>query len=1036
VPPYTNHHGTEECAKSIIASSKCRVSIIHGISYGTSSKKSQNKKTMEAVAAEGAMSLRFSGSNSSLLNTTMESKVTMMPAVEASEVVVETSTPATTSSSSSGNANTSTHLCLEFSDFVDLQTRLVLLPRVEEEGLGAVISSYSPPESSTGSTIEESQNTAEPSKEHRDDNDNNDEEVLPKEKGCVLIGVGSSEDDFRDKDFSSILASIREASSPISLFFATPEATISPEESSSSSHPHPHPPTKDESRTESSDHDSRNQQTDTFQSGMSALSAWGSRVRAQSERLAADAATGAAAMAGAAKERARVLQQQKQQQQQDEARKHTNNRGACEIFTQTSVGAFLPVKSAQKVTTSSLLVVRKSATEACPTKGYYYQWYRSCSPGQNPEDTASIGSHSKSSDEGVDPEELEWLELKGATNAAFQPDVTLVGRKLRCLVTLEPVDDNSSSDESDLEDVELNSVAPEEIICEMFEAVTADLTLFNGARQALARGAKFGGFQGRGNASGRQFALDVSLGMKNRRRQPVTVSSLKLFQVSGKDSVPLTDTPILQATAHADPCNPKYLELMFQVSADSMLSALCTDGHLLLETPNRLTRESFLLALGIANYQGKPANLDAKTILYRDELKVFVDDASISSGSLSFASSVRSSQKSVVTTPMSAYNSVQSGPTSPASSSNGEPDKVGALEKELAYLRSKLAKKDKVVSELQRQIAHSDAGSEEATKKLSICEGELKESKEANKSLRQSMQAAEKKLQSHEAVVLRMQGAHESTVALLENKMASQADKIAGLEKANKVLQNEKAVLNAAVEARESKLTRMGELQVSFEQLSEKVAQYDALRMQLEESGKRIESIKEDLDQVRQLEQQWKSELESAKKNVSTLTNRIEDEEKKSTSALAQLEPLQKKNQQLKGERNNYKQKNDSLSKEISRLCRSGRSIKDIEKILANHDALSEEVESLRRQKRKALEDAHTYRTSYEQSKVAQQVSGTDYETQRFLERNAELERLLAEMTEYVTAKEMQLETYKQINEQLQGEIRSLAQASLSKNEV
>ena len=31
---------------------------------------------------------------------------------------------------------------LEFADFVDLQTRLVLLPRIEEEGRGAVVASF------------------------------------------------------------------------------------------------------------------------------------------------------------------------------------------------------------------------------------------------------------------------------------------------------------------------------------------------------------------------------------------------------------------------------------------------------------------------------------------------------------------------------------------------------------------------------------------------------------------------------------------------------------------------------------------------------------------------------------------------------------------------------------------------------------------------------------------------------------------------------------------------------------------------------
>lgn len=105
--------------------------------------------------------------------------------------------------------------------------------------------------------------------------------------------------------------------------------------------------------------------------------------------------------------------------------------------------------------------------------------------------------------------------------------------------------------------------------------------------------------------------------------------------------------------------------------------------------------------------------------------------------------------------------------------------------------------------------------------------------------------------------------------------------------------------------------------------------------------------------------------------------------------------------------------------------------------MLADHDALAEEVVLLRRQKRKALEEAHLYRTSYEQTKAAQQLANTiDGETRQALERNAELERLLAELTEYIDAKERQLETMRLVNEQLQQEIHGLAKATLNKNEI
>ena len=139
------------------------------------------------------------------------------------------------------------------------------------------------------------------------------------------------------------------------------------------------------------------------------------------------------------------------------------------------------------------------------------------------------------------------------------------------------------------------------------------------------------------------------------------------------------------------------------------------------------------------------------------------------------------------------------------------------------------------------------------------------------------------------------------------------------------------------------------------------------------------------------------------------------------------------------GERNNYKQKNESLSKEVARLCRGGKNIRDIEKILADHAALEQETELLRVQKRKALEEAQKYRISYEQAKAAEDLLSLkpdERETRRILERTTELERLLSEMTDYVSAKQMQLDTLKEVNEELQREIHSLAQANLRRDEV
>jgi hypothetical protein len=318
---------------------------------------------------------------------------------------------------------------------------------------------------------------------------------------------------------------------------------------------------------------------------------------------------------------------------------------------------------------------------------------------------------------------------------------------------------NHESDDGglDLDDVDLNLVDPEVQVCELPEAITANLNLFNGARQALAPGAKFGGLAGRGNAAGQTFRVEVSLGQKKQNRRPVTVSSVQIYQVQGANCIPLTEKPLLQVSALADPASPKQFDLLLPVVAgDSMLSALCTtDGKLELEAPNQLTRQSFLflLALGIANYPGKAANLEAKTILYREEPAVrnLMNDDSLSSATLSCASLVQSASPSSLSVPPFSPSSDSAASLPPSPKTPPPPgkneDRVTVLEREAEFLRSKLARKDKIVLELQHQITRSDAAHEQTKQSLSNCQRDLKQSKVDSQNGTHSLQqAAEKKI--------------------------------------------------------------------------------------------------------------------------------------------------------------------------------------------------------------------------------------------------------------------------------------------------
>jgi chromosome segregation ATPase len=185
--------------------------------------------------------------------------------------------------------------------------------------------------------------------------------------------------------------------------------------------------------------------------------------------------------------------------------------------------------------------------------------------------------------------------------------------------------------------------------------------------------------------------------------------------------------------------------------------------------------------------------------------------------------------------------------------------------------------------------------------------------------------------------------------------------------------------------------------------------------------------------------------LEKKEQTIESLNEQLKSQKDKSDTQEKELHTFQSKIQKFKSERNSYKQKADSLSKEVSRICRNGRTLADVERILANEATLKEEVELLRKQKRKALEECHSYRKSYEQNRAAQELiaaspnkskSNPQHDATSIMERNLELERVVTELTEYVNAKEMQLETLMQVNKTLQEEIHGLAQANMNTNEV
>ena len=921
---------------------------------------------------------------------------------------------------------------LTFGSLEELQTRLILLPRVEEEGVGAVVQSFIAVDND--------------SKENEADSPDND-----RFQGCVLETVVDETKSVSvlDMEFSSILAVMRDVSPPVHLKFSrtvdsnTTEPTepsndakegtdlvaVENKEASFEEEKKADPVDIDTAdlRTAEKDHYKQvNVRTEEQGSSMQhSLMSWASRLSASSVQLAAEKAQ--QAMEAAAEHRKAAATVVANYRSPSGETKGNRPSHGLDMFIQTNSGAFLPLprekqrpNSELRVTNSSLLMIRKSAVEACSSTAFSFQWYRSAERGHACEEKTS-----------------EWIELPGATSRTFQPTAAEVGHKIKCFVV--KVDTEESDDETD-DDGDHAAVASKPLTCsfETFECVAASLQLFNGARQALGNGAQFGGIKLQNNDKDQTLRIKVNRKISKDSDTKQSVSSTCFYQLSaGSELEPIhvEDEPILGIAALADHKNAKNFELVLpdeMPASASKIVELAEEGRLKLSAPNRLGRESLMLAIGIANYSGDPSSLEPTSVLFPDPPTERLEEASPEESESQSSSPVdaelESEQSSSVDRPplIPKQNEVPSmdGHTLHC---EGDLARIRELEKELSYMRSKTSKKDKSLVDLQKKLNVSETKVANLRDEISGKETELKESKK-------NLLVAERRMQSQEDDMKRMRSDHSRAVESLNRELDSRAATIAELEKSLRILQNEKAVLSATVEARDSKLTKMSELQSSLREMKVEVDKTNDLRDLLQKTSQKSEVLAKQLESATEREEFLRVELKECKEKTLRLQDKIQAEAKKTKSCRTELDTQQMKIQKLTAERNSYKQKSDSLSKEISKVCRHGRSIKEVEKIIADDSARRQEVELLREQKRKALEDLDFYRTSFEQSRAAQRLAGVDQETSKILERNAELERLLSELTEYVSAKEMQLDTLKAVNEALQAEIRESHRSQMSKN--
>ncbi|KAL3826517.1 hypothetical protein ACHAXA_004354 [Cyclostephanos tholiformis] len=598
----------------------------------------------------------------------------------------------------------------------------------------------------------------------------------------------------------------------------------------------------------------------------------------------------------------------------------------CSIFIQTQFGFELVQSEAlQSITTNSVISVRFTKDKACPVgkNGYTFQWYRSNIDGVI--NDAFVHSCDGESNYKALP---GWSLLRGACYAAYQPSVSDVGWHLLCIIKHE--------------DKFLQ-------YCSLPCNVVLEQSLLDSAKKSLLGGQRsisFCNLERLDDLSRLRLKIDVV------SSDDFISSSAIFLSVAGGSVDESYDEKgrITHFTAGADPAKPRLFDL-----------TCSPHGRLRLDAANRKSRESLVLALGLANFKGKLTSLTNETAL---------------------------------------FVSCESEDTIHSENELTPPDRPSLLDAKLAEINCLLLSKDFAITKLQQALLDSDA----RRRKIEV---DLELSRDAERHLKSSIQ----KLESHAAVQART----------IEDLNQAHTDAVMVHERTVKALKNEKAVLQAAIDARDGKIdgltTQLSELEKRSSLQTVQVSIED-LKSDLCQAHERYSLAERTIAIMKEKEMMLHLDLATAKETASKHESRCIE----LNSTLSKCESDCKK---LKMERNSLRQRAEGLSKEMLRMSKNNsesvendklkRAIQELGREQIN---LMEQIEVVKTERNDALEKlqaayiAHRQSIRFRRSQSTEEINGSSV-----LDRIDELESVIASMTDYLSAKDMQIETLKQVNE-------------------
>ena len=601
---------------------------------------------------------------------------------------------------------------------------------------------------------------------------------------------------------------------------------------------------------------------------------------------------------------------------------------SCFIFIQTPSGFDLVQNEAlPSITNNSVISVRLTKDRTCPVgkNGYAFQWYRSNLDG------VIRDAFMQSFDGESNYKALSgWCLLRGACYAAYQPSVSDSGRQLLCIIKHE--------------DILQCCYLPCIVVLEQALLDSAKKSIFGGQRTM-----SFGNLQGLDDLYHYRLKIDVY-----SNDDFISSSSISLDKVTGGsvDESYNDKERITHFRVDSDPAKPRLFDL-----------TCFPRGRLRLDAANRKSRESLVLALGLANFKGRLSSLTTETAL---------------------------------------FPSCESEDTIHAENELSPPDKHSLLAAKLTEMNHLLLSKDFAIAKLQRALVDSDAGKRKMEIELQTC-------RDAERHLKNALQ----KLESQASVQARA----------IEDLRKSQTETVLGHERTVKALNNEKAVLQAAIDARDGKIdgltSQLSELAKRSSLQTEQLSSTENLKRNLIQAHERYSLAERIIANKKEKENELNLELATAKATAS----KYEFDCRVLKSTASKCESDCKK---LKMERNSLRQRAEGLSKEMLRMskknlaCLENEKLKTaIQELKLENNYFLEQLEVVKSERKDAFEKLQATYVAHQQSVRFQRSSFIDVANGSCAldHRISELESVIASMTDYLSAKDMQIETLKQVNE-------------------